>query len=96
MCLATSQTESIELDEKGEPKSRLEQMKSIFFPMVKPELLDEFKTVWGKFFVLTNTIQDEKKPGLLKTEFTTSSGRIIALCPKNYQIYCNVKGKFLN
>ena len=71
-------------------------MQSIFFPMVKPEMLSKFKTKWSEYFVLTNTIQDEKKPGLLKTEFTTSTGRIIALCPKNYQIYCNVKGKFLN
>ena len=55
--------------------------------------MTEFKKIWGQYFVLTNTVQDEKKPGLLKTEFTTSTGRIIALCPKNYQIYCSVKGK---
>ena len=68
-------------------------MESIFFPIVKQGKLDDFKAVWGNFFVLTNTIEDEKKPGLLKTEFTTTTGEIVALCPKNYQMHCRVKNE---
>lgn len=68
-------------------------MESIFFPIVQEGKLDEFKRLWVNWFVLSNKIQDEKRPGLLKSEFGTSDGEIVALCPKNYQIYCNITSK---
>ena len=51
--------------------------------------VDEFKNVWGQWLVLTNTIEDEKFPGKLKTEFSTSNGRMISLAPKSYYAYCH-------
>ena len=41
-------------------------MESLLFPLVKDGMLDEFKSTWGKFFVLENTIENEKFPGLMK------------------------------
>ena len=38
------------------------------FPIVKPELLDEFKSVWTKWFVTEDTIEDEKFPGKMKSK----------------------------
>ena len=67
-------------------------MESIFFPIVKKDKLGEFQAQWHKWFVLSNRIQDEKKPGLLKSEFNTGKGEMVALCPKNYQIYCEIQG----
>ena len=61
----------------------------MFWPIVKPGKLDEFKNVWGQWLVLTNTIEDEKFPGKLKTEFSTSNGRMISLAPKSYYAYCH-------
>ena len=46
--------------------TRLEIMEDIFLPIVKPEKLDEFKSKWGDWFVLTNEIRDEKTTGKLK------------------------------
>ena len=93
LAIATSKTGPIDLDEKGEPISRLQQMESIFLPIVQKDKLEEFKSVWGRWLVLSNSVYDEKKPGLLKSEFTTKTGQMVALCPKNYQIYCRVRGK---
>ena len=63
-------------------------MQKVFWPIVKPEKLDEFKNVWGQWLVLTNEIEDEKFPGKLKTEFSTANGRMISLAPKSYHAYC--------
>ena len=70
-------------------------MEKMFFPIVKPEKLEEFKKVWGEWFVLTDLLEDEKRPGLLKEEFVSQDGEIVCLCPKLYQIYCRKKGKFV-
>ena len=67
-------------------------MESIFLPIVQKDKLEKFKSEWDKWFVLSNTVQDEKRPGLLKSEYNTSDGQMVCLCPKNYQIYCNIKG----
>jgi hypothetical protein len=73
--------------------SRQEEMKQVFWPIVKPEKLEEFKKVWGEWLVLTNTVEDEKFPGKLKTEFSTSNGRMISLAPKSYHAYCHAKNE---
>ena len=89
MCLATSKT--IPFDAAITP--RFEQMQKIFFPIVKRGKLQEFKKNWARWLVLTNRLEDEKCPGLLKEEFSTRDGEIVALSPKNYQVYCRTKGK---
>ena len=90
MCIGLSKSEKFD---DSEP--RLIKMEKIFFPIVKEGLLDEFKKAWGEWFVLTDLLEDEKRPGLLKEEFCTQNGEIVCLCPKNYQVYCRTKGLFL-
>ena len=68
-------------------------MEAMFFPIVKEGKLDEFKEKWSQWFVLSDTIEDEKKPGILKEEFCTQNGEIVCLSPKNYEIVCYSKGK---
>lgn len=63
-------------------------MKSVFLPIVKPALLDEFKTVWGDVLVLTDAVEDQKKPGKLKIEFFSRDGEMVALAPKSYFAFC--------
>ena len=77
-----------------ENEPRREKMEKMFFPIVKEGKLDEFKEKWGEWFVLSNELVDEKTPGLLKEEFQTQNGEIVALCPKNYQICCYDKCEF--
>ena len=64
-------------------------MENVSWPIVKPGKLEEFKKVWEKWLVLTNTVEDEKCPGKLKTEFSTANGRMICLAPKSYYAYCH-------
>ena len=46
--------------------SQYGRMSAILFPIVKPELLEEFKSVWKDWFVLEDTIENQKEPGLMK------------------------------
>ena len=57
-------------------------------PIVKDALLEEFKSVWGNWLVLSNAVRDEKCPGKLKTEFFTQNGEMISLAPKSYYAKC--------
>lgn len=95
LCLGLTRTGPISLNEQGIPKSRREQMESVFFPIVKEGMLAEFKKEWVNWLVLSNEIADEKRPGLLKPEFQTNNGEIVALCPKNYHIYCRTNGNVI-
>ena len=38
------------------------------FPIVKDGMLEQFKRVWAKYFVLEDTVKNEKEPGLMKGE----------------------------
>ena len=89
--LCLSLTNSLPFEE-NEP--RRERMEKMFFPIVKEGKLEEFKQTWSEWFVLSNELVDEKTPGLLKEEFETQNGEIVALCPKNYQVACYDKCKF--
>ena len=42
------------------------KMEKIFFPIIKPDEFDYFKSEWGNYFVLEDTIEQKRKPGLLK------------------------------
>ena len=44
-------------------------MEATLFPIVQDGKLEEFKKVWTKWFVLEDTVENEKCPGLLKSEF---------------------------
>jgi len=69
-------------------QSRLEQMENIFFPIVIPQKIDQFKAEWQNWLVLSNTIEEEKTPGKLKPEFLSQKCEMIALSPKNYMASC--------
>ena len=83
--LCLSLTNSLPFEDEEPRRSRMEKM---FFPIVKEGKIEEFKETWGQWFVLSNELVDEKTPGLLKEEFETQNGEIVALCPKNYQVAC--------
>ena len=61
--LALALTRTPHLDGKDLLRSKMEK---IFLPLIKPEELDYFKSEWGNFFVLEDTIEQKRKPGLLK------------------------------
>ena len=44
-------------------------MEATILPLVKPHLLEEFKQNWHKWFVLEDTVLDEKTPGKMKSKF---------------------------
>ena len=48
--------------------SRRANMASVLLPIIKPELVDEFIMVWDLWFVLEDTVEDEKCPGKLKSK----------------------------
>ena len=78
-------------------------MASVLLPVIKPELADEFVMIWDTWFVLEDTVEDEKFPGKLKSklfclciernlsfflaEWETRSGTFVALGNKMYQGY---------
>ena len=49
--------------------SREDRMRSIYDPMLKPENRQSFYVHWKKWFVLSDRIEDLRKPGLLKRKF---------------------------
>ena len=65
-------------------------MKDTFFPIIKDGRLEEFKKIWGDWFVLSDDVRAEKIPGFLKMEWKTTVGSMIALTCKTYQC----KGKY--
>ena len=63
-------------------------MTNVFLPIVKEEKYEEFLQVWGDWLVLSNRVEDEKRPGLLKVEFSSRNGEMICLAPKSYFALC--------
>ena len=43
-------------------------MVSVLLPVIKPELADEFVMIWDTWFVLEDSVEDEKFPGKLKSK----------------------------
>ena len=54
--------------EKPVDSSRRANMASVLLPVIKQELVDEFIMIWDLWFVLEDTVQDEKFPGKLKSK----------------------------
>ena len=48
-------------------------MRATFIPIVRAEKLDEFLSKWQTWFVLEDTVRDEKTPGKLKGKGSSSS-----------------------
>ena len=81
---------------------RAEKMRSIFEPILKPDMRMNFFKKWDQWFVLTDLVKDLRQPGLLKSknsyyiflydfdisdEFEFSRGQFIALGCKSYFAY---------
>ena len=49
-------------------ESREENLRSTFDNCLLPGLKDEFYSIWEKWFVTKDTVEDEKKPGKLKSK----------------------------
>ena len=47
--------------------SRRANMASVLLPVIKPDKVDEFLMIWDLWFVLDDTVEDEKTPGKLKS-----------------------------
>ena len=70
--IGTSKTKKID-----ENDTLLEKMKKIFIPIVKPSLKEEFLSKWQDYFVLDDTIEQKRKPGLLKSKNTFSFNNFV-------------------
>lgn len=53
----------------SESDSRESQLRSTFDNCLIEESREEFYKIWKNWFVTENTIEDEKKPGKLKSKF---------------------------
>ena len=81
-CLAT--TKSLPLVEN---MSIEQQRRAIFDPIIKPEMRDSWEMHWKSWFVVTDSVEDERFPGKLKFEFGFTRGQFVALAPKTYMAY---------
>ena len=62
-------------------------MEKTFLPLVKPEKLDSFLSKWQDWLVLSPEIEEQKFPGKLKPEFSSTDAEMISLAPKSYICY---------
>ena len=62
IAVATTRTKEPEDDT---PRARLA---SVWFPIIRPEMMASFLAQWEHWFVLTNTTADKRFPGKLKCE----------------------------
>ena len=64
MCLGLSRTKPI-----PENASLEEYYRALFDPLVKPEKLDSWEANWKNWFCTTDAIEDQRKPGKLKSKY---------------------------
>ena len=95
MALATTRTRPF-----VEGMTPEEELRAVFDPIVKPEMKQSWEENWMKWFVTTDTVEDERFPGKLKRKFTFhlillksnqylgefqfTNGTFVALGPKSY------------
>ena len=96
MCLGLSRSKPI--PENASPE---EFYRCLFDPLVRPEMRDSWESSWKSWFVTTNDVEDQRKPGKLKSkfelcmtyltfileEFSISEGHFVALSPKCYYTF---------
>ena len=64
MCLGLSRTKPIPKDATLE-----EYYRCLFDPLVRPEMLESWKATWTQWFCTTDAVEDQRKPGKLKSKF---------------------------
>ena len=42
------------------------KMEALFYPIVRPEMMQSFQTKWEDWFVLEDSVEDKRAPGKLK------------------------------
>ena len=56
---------------EGEATSMEQQLRLLFDPLVRPEMRDSWENTWKDWFVTTTETWDIRKPGKLKSKFST-------------------------
>ena len=79
ICFATTKTMDCPVNADIET-----QYRTIFDPIVKPEMRQSWEATWKSWFVTTNQVEDQRFPGKLKLEFSMTKGHFVALAPKTY------------
>ena len=72
MCLGVSRTQPIPEDATPEQYYRC-----LFDPLVRPDKKDSWESQWKTWFVTTDEIEDQRKPGKLKSTFSLQYMNII-------------------
>ena len=49
--------------------TRREKMEGVFLPIVRPDKMDQFLAQWDQWFVLNDSVEQKRCPGLLKSTF---------------------------
>lgn len=60
---------------------------------MKPDKQGEFVEKAGDWFVMEQSIQMKRKPGLLKPEFVSTNGCYVGLSPKSYIVTNNINNQ---
>ena len=68
MCLGLSRTSPIPEDPTTEQYYRC-----LFDPLVRPEMKCSWEANWKSWFVTTDAVEDQRKPGKLKSTYITYS-----------------------
>ena len=63
MCLGTTRTATI-----TDEMSTIDKYRAIFDPIVKPQMRDSWETNWRAWFVTTDSVEDQRFPGKLKSK----------------------------
>ena len=70
MCLGLSRTKPIAEDATLE-----EYYRSLFDPLVRPEMRESWESKWKDWICTTNAVEDQRKPGKFKSMFHTVAYR---------------------
>ena len=74
MALATTRTQPM-----VEGMTPEEELRAVFEPIVKPEMMDSWNANWKKWFVTEATVEDEKMPGKLKSKLILNHSNDITI-----------------
>ena len=76
---------------RSESMTPEEKLRAVFDPIVRADMKESWEANWKSWFVTTNEIEDQRKPGKLKGSFTYFKSEIIF----NLEEYCFYKGRFI-
>lgn len=68
-----------------------EKLRAVFDPIVRPDMKTSWESKWKSWFVTTNEIEDQRKPGKLKGNSLVNGSELIVISEE----YCFYKGRFI-